>query len=161
MKTNQNSGGFTLIELLVVVLIIGILAAVAVPQYQKAIVKAKFAPIPIVANRLLQAEIVYYYEHGDWTQSLSDLDIQVPAGCKLMEEFAFERFICPFGQGTVEYSVWKSGGWRVTATTSSETGMWLYYYIMLTPEGTSNPECMAQGGDKMGKYICEEVKKSK
>ena len=75
--------GFTLIELLVVVLIIGILTAVALPQYQIAVQKARLARLIPLVNALVKAEESFYLMNGYYTSDLSVLDIDVASGCEL------------------------------------------------------------------------------
>ena len=74
----REVGGFTLIELLVVVLIIGILAAVAVPQYQKAVEKSRAVQGIALVKSLADAQKVFLMANGKYTNNLEDLDISLP-----------------------------------------------------------------------------------
>ena len=70
--------GFTLIELLVVVLIIGILAAIALPQYKMAVAKSKFSTLKGITKSLKESVDRYYLVHGTYPTQFSNLDIDLP-----------------------------------------------------------------------------------
>lgn len=74
----KGMAGFTLIELLVVVLIIGILASVAMPQYNKAVEKSRATQALAILKSLYAAQETYYMANGSYATSFDELDISVP-----------------------------------------------------------------------------------
>ncbi len=106
-KTN----GFTLIELLVTVLIIGVLSAVALPQYQKAVRKAQSREILNSINALDKGLANYYLEHGNFSKQVgstrtmigaADLDIEIP-------ELKYSKYKTTDGQNPIAIEANKLG----------------------------------------------------
>ncbi len=75
MSPLSHNGGFTLIELLVVVLIIGILAAGAGPQYRKAVSKAQATQLLISLDAIIKSYRIYNLSNGEFPTSMDDLDL--------------------------------------------------------------------------------------
>lgn len=75
-----KSTGFTLIELLVVVLIIGILAAVALPQYEVAVAKSRFATMMPMLNHFKQEQELFYLANGRYATTWEELLGEIPDG---------------------------------------------------------------------------------
>ncbi|MBO7238081.1 MAG: prepilin-type N-terminal cleavage/methylation domain-containing protein [Elusimicrobiaceae bacterium] len=71
--------GFTLIELLVVVLIIGILAAITLPQYTVAVEKSRAAEALTMMGNIRYAAERYRLQTNKWPEDFSVLDIEIPS----------------------------------------------------------------------------------
>ena len=123
----MNKKGFTLIEILVAVLIIGILAAIAVPKYQLAVTKSRVASLIPLGRSIIKAEQLYYVEHGKTTTNLDDLDISCPTGTY--------KYICYIGQQKVVLSG------TFLSIEHTKGGPSLYFYL------NGSAACLASGND--------------
>ncbi len=101
----KNIQAFTLIELLVVVLIIGILAAVALPKYQVAVLKSRLAAMMPNVKSIVNSAEIYYLANGEYPDDddITGIDIGIE-GCKLKTDRYQGTFYCPTAEYDFGYS---------------------------------------------------------
>ncbi len=89
--------GFTLIELLVVVLIIGILSAVALPQYTTAVEKARSAEALTLMSSVRSAAERYRLQKDQWPANFNVLDVEIPLVEGSTSNYGGKNFIITMG----------------------------------------------------------------
>lgn len=153
--------GFTLIELLVVVLIIGILAAVALPQYNKAVFKSRLATVKSLVKSIVNAQEVYYLANAHYADKFEDLDIELPNGGEVNVEG--NEAIYPWGYCNL-------GARNVSCTNSlSHLAFQLYYDNSGVPgrkvcicraptDDLCNQVCMSETGKQVADFSDDEYK---
>jgi len=101
----SNRKGFTLIELLIVVVIIGILAAIAIPKFAATKDKAKLASVKTDLRNMMTAQEAYFS------------DFQLYAAGPLAANFAFSA-----SAGNVPATVGTASGFTASVSNASITG---------------------------------------
>jgi type IV pilus assembly protein PilE len=147
----KNYKGFTLIELLIAVLIIGILAAIALPQYQLSVDKSRYTEMMVAEEAISSALERYYLTYNYYPEDMSALDISFGNGTVSGRNINFDWGYCTVSSYMVDcwntttlkniYSRFLS---HLTIYHGNENKRLCYAY------GTTNPESR---GDK----LCRKV----
>jgi type IV pilus assembly protein PilA len=96
---NHKNKGFTLVEIMIVVVIIGLLASMAIPAFQKVRTNSQDKAVLNNARQLSAASDQYYLENGVSSVVISDL-LGPTSYIKTLNSVANETYPTGFTQGT-------------------------------------------------------------
>lgn len=114
--------GFTLIELLVVVLIIGILAGVALPQYEKSVMKSRMAAAVPIAKSIKDNMTMFHLSNGRYP-TYSEFPDMVDFGdktCNIDGRCRIGNYLAEYFSGAILVAVIYAPGNGLTATNQTE-----------------------------------------
>lgn len=125
----MSKGGFTLLELLVVILILGILAAIAMPQYFKVVEKGKISEAFSALDSVRSAEERYLASTGNYclgtVTACTGFDLQIP----IMKYFTAPAIVAGAG----------SPSWKATVTRNTVVGTYGQYIVTVDIEPGASP----------------------
>ena len=145
----EVNGGFTLIELLVVVLIISILAAVAVPQYQKAVMKSRFIKLYNLAMSYDRIIKEYQLANGTYPTSFDELAIDKPAGTT---EQKADTYSCTKNDEFYCCLIPAEAGRRAQAVNCGDSKYIIAFHYM---NGAKKQYCVAKNTDSAATKVCQ------
>ena len=145
--------GFTLIELLVVVLIIGILSAVALPQYRKAVLRSRFVQTEITAKALYDALKISYLANGAYPPDLSSLDIDIAPTASPSTGITS----LSFGSGAGKYKCIYYNSAPATDSISCQLYDYPHLGVRYILEGNKAKYCVVSSTSALGNSLCKSV----
>ncbi len=150
MTLCKHNAGFTLVELLVVVLIIGILAAVALPQYNKAVDKSRYMQAMLLGAKIAQAQQQYKLENDSYAKQFSELDINMPTPKNTRQEENLEYYNYDWGW------CWITSTYDACLITLNSSDRAWYFKLRTAQKA----ECWAEPTDsKRPNELCKSVTK--